>query len=72
MKKTLELNADQLHEVVRGLDLRVTECEKMLKRSKSEQAQREWTEQLVCARMTLERVEAMQLNWHPPTPTQAG
>jgi hypothetical protein len=65
MKKTLELNADQLHEVVRGLDLRAVECEKILKRSKGAQAQREWTEQLVCARMTLERAEAMQHNWPP-------
>lgn len=46
MKKSLELSTDQLHEVVRGLDLRVVQCEKMFKRSKRVEAQREWTEQL--------------------------
>lgn len=28
MKKNLELTAEQLHEVVRGLDLRITECKR--------------------------------------------
>lgn len=46
MKRTLELTADQLHEVARGLDLRESECEKILKRSKGAQAQREWDEQV--------------------------
>ncbi len=44
MKKIIELGSDELHEVVRGLDLRVAECEKILQRSKGAQAQREWTE----------------------------
>lgn len=71
MKMILELTADQLHEVVCGLDLRVAECAKLLKRSKGAQAQQEWTEQLVCARMTLERAEAMQSNWRPQAASHA-
>lgn len=57
--------------MVRGLDLRVTECEMMLKRSKEAQAQRGRTEQLVCARMTLERAELIQRDWRPRNVTDA-
>ncbi|MFZ6774579.1 hypothetical protein ACO0LB_17890 [Undibacterium sp. SXout7W] len=59
-KRTLELNADQFFEVFRGLELRVVECEKMLKKSKSSQAQDEWADQLNCARRTLETVEEIR------------
>ena len=53
MKYPLGMNADQLFEVHRGLELRIIECEKMLKCARSGKSRDEWSHQLFCARMAL-------------------
>jgi hypothetical protein len=60
MKYALKLNADQLFEVHRGLELRITECEKQLKRARSGRSKDEWSHQLFCARLALLHVEEVQ------------
>jgi hypothetical protein len=60
MKYPLKFNSDQLFEVHRGLELRIEECEKLLKRARSGRGKDEWSHQLFCARMALMHVEEIQ------------
>jgi hypothetical protein len=57
MKYPLKLDADQLFEAHRGLELRIAECEKLLKRARSGKSRDEWNHQLFCARQALLHVE---------------
>jgi hypothetical protein len=57
MKNILEFSMDQLHEVERGLVLRVAECKKMHTQSKAGVDKQQWGEQLTCAVNTLAFVE---------------
>ena len=67
MKQVLELSAEQIFEIERGLSLRVAQCKRRSMTATSTAGKLKYFEQLTCAVSLLQVVQALALTESPHT-----